>query len=135
MEAGVQGTFLPRHRAVRHRQRRRPPAGLKERPSMTAQAAEIERPQAMAPEATGAAARVLTPEALDLLTSLHRRFNRRRLQLLDARLERQARFDAGERPDFPAETADIRSGDWTVDPIPPDLLDRRVEITGPVDRK
>src|SRR6185369_16284334 len=49
--------------------------------------------------------------------------------------ERQARFDAGERPDFLPETAHIRSSEWTVAPLPPDLLDRRVEITGPVERK
>jgi malate synthase len=78
---------------------------------------------------------VLTPEALELVAELHRRFDARRLELLAARMARQARFDAGERPDFLAETADIRAGDWTVAPIPHDLLDRRVEITGPVDRK
>jgi malate synthase len=78
---------------------------------------------------------VLTAQALELVGELHRRFNGRRLELLAARAARQARFDAGERPDFLAETADIRAADWTVAPIPHDLLDRRVEITGPVDRK
>jgi malate synthase len=78
---------------------------------------------------------VLTPQVLALVAELHRRFDDRRLELLAAREERQARFDAGERPDFLAETAGIRAGDWTVAPIPHDLLDRRVEITGPVDRK
>lgn len=78
---------------------------------------------------------VLTPEALGLVADLHRRFNARRLELLEARAERQTRFDAGERPDFLAETADIRAGDWRVGQIPQDLLDRRVELTGPVDRK
>lgn len=78
---------------------------------------------------------VLTPEALDFLAELHRRFDGRRRELLEARRERQARFEAGERPDFLAETAEVRSGDWTVGEIPADLRDRRVEITGPVDRK
>ena len=78
---------------------------------------------------------VLTAQALELAAGLHRRFNGRRLELLEARAARQARFDAGERPDFLPETADVRAGDWTVAAIPHDLLDRRVEITGPVDRK
>ena len=78
---------------------------------------------------------VLTPGALALVANLHRKFDARRLQLLQARAERQARFDAGERPQLLAETADIRAGDWSVGSIPADLLDRRVEITGPVDRK
>ncbi len=81
------------------------------------------------------ASEILTPEALALIAALHRRFDRRRRELLDARMARQARFNAGERPDFLAETADIRNGDWDVAPIPADLLDRRVEITGPTDRK
>ena len=83
----------------------------------------------------GRAAEVLTPRALLLIAALHRRFNARRLELLAARQARQARFDAGERPDFLAETADIRAGDWKVAPIPADIADRRVELTGPVDRK
>ena len=83
----------------------------------------------------GRAAEVLTPEALAFLAGLHRRFNARRLALLSAREERQMLFDAGESPDFLPETTAIRSGDWTVAPIPADLQDRRVEITGPVDRK
>ena len=84
---------------------------------------------------TGRAAEILTPEALDFLAGLHRAFDARRLELLAARLTRQAKFDAGETPDFLPETTDIRAGDWKVAPIPTDLLDRRVEITGPVDRK
>ena len=83
----------------------------------------------------GRAADVLTKPALAFLTELHRRFNDRRLELLALREERQTRFDSGASPDFLAETADVRAGDWTVAPIPADLLDRRVEITGPVDRK
>jgi malate synthase len=78
---------------------------------------------------------VLTPEALAFLAELHRRFNDRRLELLALREERQTRFDAGASPDFLAETAKVRAGDWKVAPIPADLQDRRVEITGPVDRK
>jgi malate synthase len=83
----------------------------------------------------GRASEVLTPDALELISHLHRRFNSRRLELLEARMTRQARFDAGERPDFLAETTNIRAGDWRVGQVPADLQDRRVEITGPVDRK
>ena len=79
--------------------------------------------------------RILTPEALAFVAVLQRRFNARRLELLRRRTERQARFDAGERPDFLEETRHIRESDWHVAPLPDDLLDRRVEITGPVDRK
>jgi malate synthase len=78
---------------------------------------------------------VLSPEARAFVTGLERRFGARRRELLQARAERRARLDAGELPDFPAETAEIRRGDWTVRPVPADLRDRRVEITGPVDRK
>ena len=78
---------------------------------------------------------VLTPLALQLLGSLHRRFNGRRLELLAARAERQAAFDDGALPGFSAATAGVREGDWRVAPVPADLTDRRVEITGPVDRK
>ncbi len=78
---------------------------------------------------------VLTPLALQLLASLHRRFNPRRLELLQARVQRQRRLDEGELPDFLPETAQIRAGDWRIAPVPEDLLDRRVEITGPVERK
>ena len=79
--------------------------------------------------------RVLTPEASQFVAGLHRRFNPRRLDLLAARTRRQARFDAGERPDFLPETLQIRTGDWTVPEAPKALADRRVEITGPVERK
>ncbi len=78
---------------------------------------------------------ILTPAALAFLGELHRRFDAKRKGILARRHERQMRFDAGELPDFRAETRDIRERDWTVAPIPADLLDRRVEITGPVDRK
>ena len=78
---------------------------------------------------------ILSAEALAFIAGLHRRFNRRRLELLARRMERQEDFDAGKLPDFLADTKSIRDGDWTVAKIPADLLDRRVEITGPVDRK
>jgi malate synthase len=78
---------------------------------------------------------VLTPAALTLLAELHRRFEPTRQQLLAARRARQARFDAGERPGFRPDTRAIRAGDWRVAPIPAALQDRRVEITGPVERK
>ena len=81
------------------------------------------------------AAEVLTPLALQLLASLHRRFNARRLELLAERTRRQARLDDGELPDFPAATARQRAAEWRIAPVPADLADRRVEITGPVDRK
>ncbi len=78
---------------------------------------------------------VLTHDALDFLGDLHRRFDATRKDLLAGRGERQKRLDAGEKPDFLPATREIREGDWRVAPIPADLLDRRVEITGPVDRK
>ena len=79
--------------------------------------------------------KVLTKEAIEFIADLQRRFNGRREELLAARVERQKRLDAGEKPDFLPETAHIRESDWTVAPLPQDILDRRVEITGPVDRK
>jgi malate synthase len=80
-------------------------------------------------------ATILTPEAVDFIVDLHRTFNVRRKELLEARHERQKRLDAGERPNFLEETRSIRESAWTVAPLPADILDRRVEITGPVDRK
>jgi malate synthase len=84
---------------------------------------------------SGAHAEILSPEAIAFVVELERRFNAERRRLLALRQERQARLDAGERPDFLAETRAIREGDWTVAPLPADLIDRRVEITGPPDRK
>lgn len=78
---------------------------------------------------------ILTPEALALVAKLDRAFSSRRQELLAARTARALRLDAGERPDFLAETANIRSGDWKIAPIPKALECRRVEITGPVERK
>ena len=78
---------------------------------------------------------ILTPEALDFIAGLQRTFGPRRAELLARREEVQARLDDGWLPDFLPETKHVRDGDWTVAPIPEPLLDRRVEITGPVDRK
>lgn len=79
--------------------------------------------------------RVLTPGALDLVADLVRRFRPRVEQLLERRRDVQRRFDAGERPDFLSATEELRASDWTVAPIPDDLRDRRVELTGPTDRE
>jgi malate synthase len=78
---------------------------------------------------------VLTHDALALVADLHRTFEARRQELLAARAARAKRLDAGEKPDFLAETRHIREGDWKIAPIPKDLECRRVEITGPVERK
>jgi malate synthase len=90
--------------------------------------------EVVGPDVDGAE-RILNEDALAFLSLLQRRFGPLRNTLLRERGERQARFDAGERPSFPAATADQRAAEWTVAPIPHDLRDRRVEITGPVDRK
>jgi malate synthase len=87
-------------------------------------------------DAGDAGARILTPEALAFVADLQREFGPARLKLLAARTERQERIAAGELPDFLAETSAVRDDpDWRVAAAPQDLLDRRVEITGPVDRK
>ena len=78
---------------------------------------------------------VITREALVFVAKLHREFESRRQELLARRALRQKEFDAGKLPDFLAETAGVRGSDWTIAPQPRDLLDRRVEITGPTDRK
>ena len=78
---------------------------------------------------------ILTPEALAFVADLHRTFEARRQELLAARVERTARLDAGERPDFLESTRAIREGDWKVAPLPAALACRRVEITGPVEAK
>jgi malate synthase len=79
--------------------------------------------------------KILTHDALALVAKLHREFNPRRQQLLAQRAERAQRLDTGERPDFLASTQHIRDGNWTIAPLPKDLQCRRVEITGPVERK
>jgi len=78
---------------------------------------------------------ILSPEALAFVERLVREFGPRRAELLQRRIARQRRIDDGESPDFLAATADVREADWTVAEAPADLRDRRVEITGPVDRK
>ncbi len=74
--------------------------------------------------------RILSEDAMEFLTQLHHKFNKRRLELLEARVAKQKEIDGGKMPDFLPETKEIREGDWKVAPIPEDLLDRRVEITG-----
>lgn len=91
----------------------------------------LELPDNLSPEYL----EILTPEALALVVKLQRKFNARRLELLAKRVERQQLIDAGQLPDFLPETKAIREGDWTAATIPADIQDRRVEITGPVDRK
>ncbi len=81
------------------------------------------------------AAEVLSAVALDLVAELHHRFDPRRRQLIDARRERQAIYAAGYKPDFRDDTADIREQNWRIGDIPADLMDRRVEITGPTNAK
>ncbi len=94
-----------------------------------------ERTAEVAPSRHPRAQEVLTAEALTFLAVLHRRFDAGRHDLLAKRRDRQARLDQGEVPDFPAETADVRAGEWRVAPAPADLADRRVEITGPTNAK
>ncbi len=77
----------------------------------------------------------LTPPALAFVAMLHRQFESRRQELLAKRAARQLEFDAGKLPDFLPETQAIRDAEWTIAPQPADMLDRRVEITGPTDRK
>ena len=78
---------------------------------------------------------ILTPQCLAFVAKLALRFEPRRRQLLAARARRQTEFDAGKLPGFLPETAAIRNGEWTIGSVPQDLQDRRVEITGPTDRK
>src|SRR5687768_6606253 len=86
-------------------------------------------------EVTAQFAEILTPEALGFVARLHRRFEPRRQELLARRAERQREFDSGLLPDFLPQTKKVRESEWQVAPQPRDLLDRRVEITGPTDRK
>ena len=85
-----------------------------------------------APEASG---EVLTPDAIAFVNELAERFSQERDELLTRRAALQRQFDAGALPDFPEETQELREADWKIDAIPADLLDRRVEITGPPERK
>ena len=86
-------------------------------------------------EITPAFATILTPQALAFVAKLARKFEARRRELMAARAQRQAGFDAGQLPDFLPQTRHVRESGWTVAPVPRDLQDRRVEITGPTDRK
>lgn len=87
-------------------------------------------------EVTAEYANILTPEAIHFVSKLERAFGDRRRALLEKRQERQQEIDAGKLPDFLEETAHIRKGNWSIEPLPDDLQDRRVEITGPAgDRK
>jgi malate synthase len=88
----------------------------------------------LAPHA-GEFAEILTPDALAFVAKLHRAFAPRRRALLARRIDRQRELDSGVQPDFLASTVHVRNGDWTIAPIPRDLRRRRVEITGPVERK
>ena len=78
---------------------------------------------------------VFTPDATDFIANLVREFRDERNELLDARKVRQADFESGLRPDFPEETKSIREDNWQVSPTPEEIADRRVEITGPTERK
>ncbi len=89
----------------------------------------------VAPTRIERADEVLTIEALGLLAKLHRQFEPRRRELLAARQQRQVQFDHGALPDFLPASAHVRSANWRIAPVPGDLIDRRVEITGPVERK
>ncbi|MEN3381112.1 MAG: malate synthase [Hyphomicrobiales bacterium] len=108
------------------------------RPRVPKRAAALPRVPGLAIRAALGAryAEVLTPAALRFLVDLHHEFEAPRERLLAARAEQQKCYDAGDLPDFRADTKGIRDDeDWRVAPIPPDLQDRRIEITGPVDRK
>jgi len=94
-----------------------------------ARSAEISAP------ATERSDEILTPDALEFVAALHGEFEIRRRKLLARRIARRRELDKGALPDFLAETQSIRSADWKIEPVPPDLRDRRVEITGPTDRK
>ncbi len=95
----------------------------------------LETPPTAAPRTTVDAHKVLSPAVMDFLEQLDLRFEARRLNLLNRRKLRQAEFDKGVLPDFLPETEPIRRSSWSVSPAPPELEDRRVEITGPTDRK
>lgn len=84
---------------------------------------------------SGEFSKILSPEALDFVAKLQRKFGARRNELLALRAARQKEFDAGTLPDFLPETKEIREKEWKIAPQPKDMLDRRVEITGPTDRK
>ncbi len=90
---------------------------------------------AAAPSSVPSADQLLDQAAREFLAELHERFDPRRRALLECRVERQKAFDAGQDPDFPENTRAVRDADWSIGEIPPDLRDRRVEITGPTNAK
>ena len=98
---------------------------------MTSMGKGIEILSTIRPEGQG----IVSPAAMDFVALLERKFGQQRRKLLQLRQQRQQRLDAGEFPDFLPETKAVREGHWTIGPLPEDLKDRRVEITGPVDRK
>jgi malate synthase len=102
---------------------------LSAKPQPSAHGLEITAP------VSGAQGAILTQDALHFVARLAAEFEGRRQELLERRRVRQREIDTGHFPDFLPETASIRQAEWRVTPIPRDLLDRRVEITGPVDRK
>ena len=123
--------LAPVRKAVATATQAKPPKAAKAGAAPTALPPGIAMRVALAP----AHAEILSPAALTFLADLHRAFDAERLALLARRAERQKSFDAGWTPDFLPETRAVRDGDWKVASIPTDLQDRRVEITGPVDRK
>src|SRR3954463_7286559 len=104
------------------------------RAPMTTQASYQEGIEMSGP-ITAEFAEILTPEAMAFVATLVRTFSGRREELLQKRAQRQAEIDAGRMPDFLPETEHIRQGSWTIAPVPADLQERRVEITGPSERK
>src|SRR5438874_9021700 len=103
-------------------------------PPMTTQSSKTGEIEIVGP-VTAEFAQVLTPDAMKFVATLVRTFSGRREELLQKRAQRQAEIDAGKMPDFLPETEHIRQGNWTIAPVPADLQDRRVEITGPAERK
>src|SRR5947209_11953847 len=101
---------------------------------MTTQSSKAGEIEVVGP-VTAEFAQILTPDAMKFVATLVRTFAGRRDELLEKRVQRQADLDAGKMPDFLPETEHIRQGDWTIAPVPTDLQERRVEITGPVERK
>jgi malate synthase len=108
---------------------------LHQPPPSGARAQDAAPALSVAPSGVERAPEVLTPEALELLQTLHRQFEPRRRALLAAREQRQVAFDAGEWPEFLPASVDVRGAEWHIAPVPGDLMDRRIEITGPPDRK
>ena len=102
---------------------------------MKANTETTEKPLQFANETKEHYPEILTDEAINFITELHERFNDKRLLLLDERKKQQDLFDQGALPTFPTETKSVRESNWEAATTPEDLLDRRVEITGPVDRK